>query len=89
MTEDDFVMMPNQWSPVRLSDEGQVIFFYMQEKKTADTPILDLLAFGKETLAADAQRYLAEKLLESAKNKKAIVLPLQPIDQLGDQNEPL
>lgn len=89
MSEDDFVMMPNQWSPIRLSDEGQVVFFYLKEKKTTDTPILDLLSFGKETLAADAQRYLAEKLLESAKNKKAIVIPLQTADQLGDQNEPL
>ncbi len=77
MKEEAFIMMPNQWSPVRVADEGQIVFFYLQEKKRADTPILDLLSFGKETLASDAQRYLAERLLENAKGKNAIVIPLQ------------
>ena len=35
------------------------------------------LQIGKELLSADAQRYLAEELLEIAKSRKAIVIPLQ------------
>ncbi len=77
MKEEAFVMMPDQWSPVRVADQGQVIFFYLQEKKQTDAPILDLLSFGKETLAADAKRYLAERLLDVAKDKNAISIPLQ------------
>lgn len=87
MQEEAFVMMPNQWSPVRVADEGQIVFFYLQERKMGEAPILDLLSFGKETLAADAQRFLAERLLETAKKKNAIVLPLQGDALQEDQNE--
>jgi hypothetical protein len=93
MQEEAFVLMPNQWSPVRVAEEGQIVFFYLQERKPAEAPIFDLLSFGKEILAADAQRYLAERLLETAKQKNAIILPLQEGtlqgNQTGEQDEPL
>ena len=33
--------------------------------------------FGKETIGADAERYVAERLIETAKKKNSIVIPLQ------------
>ena len=77
MEEEAFLMIPSQWSPVHVANDGQISFFYLQERKTQPTSVLDLLSSGKATLAADAQLYLAERLLETAKNKHAIVLPLQ------------
>ena len=37
--------------------------------------------FGKETLAADAKAYVAERLLQTVKVKKAIVIPVQKEDE--------
>ncbi len=77
MKEQAFCMVPGEWSPVRVEDEGEIIFFYLQEKKESAPSLLDPLALGKEILAADAKRYLAERLLDIAKSKQAIVIPLQ------------
>ncbi len=81
MKEEAFLMLPELWSPILAADDGQVVFFYLQEKKVSDAPILDHLSFGKETLAADAKAFVAEKLIRSAKNKNAIVIPVQKEDE--------
>jgi hypothetical protein len=81
MQEQAFLMLPDFWSPIHIADDGQIVFFYLKEKKSNQTPILDQLNFGKETLAADAQRYVTERLLQTVKKKKAIVIPVQREDE--------
>jgi hypothetical protein len=81
MKEQAFLMLPDLWSPIQVGDSGQVVFFYLQEKKVDDAPILDHLSFGKETLSADAKAYVAEKLIALAKHKNAIVIPVQNKDE--------
>lgn len=81
MKEQAFLMLPDLWSPIHVADNGEIIFFYLQEKKTTPSPILDQLAFGKETLAADAKAYVTEKLLKVVKKKNAIVIPVQKEDE--------
>ena len=81
MKEQAFLMLPDFWSPIHVADHGEIAFFYLQEKKTNSVPILDQLAFGKETLAADAKAYAAERWLQVVKKKNAIVLPVQKEDE--------
>ena len=77
MKEEAFVMVPEQWSPIHVPPDGDISFFYFEEKKPHRDPILEQVLFGKETIAADAERYVAERLIETAKKKNAIVIPLQ------------
>lgn len=77
MKEQAFVLVPNDWSPIHVPNDGQIVFFYLQEKKESEAPILEQLSFGKETLAADAQRFLAEKLLAKIQKKHSIVIPVK------------
>jgi len=77
MKEQAFLMMPGIWSPIQLADDGQVVFFYLQERKTEPAPILEQISFGKETLAADAKAFVAERLIKTVKMKNAIVIPVQ------------
>lgn len=79
MKENAFVMMPNEWSPIRVPPDGELSFFYLIDKKPCENPVLDQIAFGKELIAADAQRFLAEKLLDSILKKQAIVLPQEDV----------
>ncbi|MGB7977529.1 MAG: hypothetical protein WCF19_00040 [Chlamydiales bacterium] len=81
MKEQVFLLSVGLWSPIHVAENGEVAFFYVQEKKTNPVPILDQLAFGKETLAADAKAYVAEKLLHAIKKKQAIVIPIQKEDE--------
>lgn len=77
MKEKAFVMVPKQWSPIHVPEDGDISFFYFEEKKVHSEPILEQLAFGKEMIAADAQRYLAERFLELTKKQNAICIPIQ------------
>ena len=72
-----FIMIPKQWSSIHVDPDGDIAFYYVEVKKPHPEPIFEQLTLGKETLAADAQRYLAEKLLDSAKKKQAIHIPVQ------------
>ena len=75
MKENAFVMMPNDWSPIRVPPNGELSFFYLIDKKPCDNLVLDQISVGKELIAADAQRYLAERLLESIFQKHSIIIP--------------
>ena len=33
MKEQAFMMLPDLWSPIHVADDGQIVFFYYQEKK--------------------------------------------------------
>ena len=83
MKEEAFTMLPNQWSSIHVAADGEIAFFYFQEKKPHQTPILEQLVMGKETIAADAQRFLAERLIFETKKKQSIVIPLR-----GTNHEP-
>lgn len=77
MKDKAFQMLPNEWSPIHVPPTGDIAFFYLMEKQSNDTPILDQIAFSKELIAADAQRYLAEKLLKEIAQKQSIIIPIQ------------
>jgi hypothetical protein len=77
MHEQPFFMMPNLWSPAHVAGNGEVEFFYLQERKTESAPILEQLTLGKETLSADAKLFVAERLLQKIRSKNAIQIPLQ------------
>ncbi len=77
MKEQAFIMLQDLWSPIHVADDGEITFFYLKELKSGPAPILQQLSFGKETLAADAKKYVAEKLLKTLKKKNAIVIPTQ------------
>lgn len=77
MKEQVFVMVPNDWSPVRVPEDGNITFFFFEKKKPNEEPILEQIAFGKEVIAGDAKRYVAEGVLLHIKQKNAIVVPIQ------------
>lgn len=63
-------MIPNQWSPIRISSEGPISFFYLKQKNQIEEPVLEQINFGYETLAADAQKVLAKGLLEAIQQEE-------------------
>jgi hypothetical protein len=79
MKEKAFLMMPNVWSPIRVPPGGELSFFYLIDKKPCETPILEQITFGKQSIAADAQRYMAEKLLETISKSHSILLPKESV----------
>ncbi len=81
MKEQAFMMLPNLWSPIYIADNGQIVFFYLQERKANQVPILDQLSLGKEMLAADAKAYATERLIQVIKKKQAIKIPIQREDE--------
>jgi hypothetical protein len=80
MKEKAFVMMPSDWSPIRVPPNGELSFFYLIDKKPCENPVLDHIAFGKESIAADAERFLAEKLIESLLQHNSIILPKEFVE---------
>lgn len=77
MREKVFQMYPHEWSLVQVLPNGEISFFYLLDKRPGEAPILDSISFGKELIVADAQLYLAGKLLEEIVEKKSIMIPLQ------------
>ncbi len=75
MKDKPFVMMPNEWSPIWAAPNGEISFYYLIDRKPSDSPILENIAFGKELIAADAQKYLAEKLLDQLMKNNSIAFP--------------
>ncbi len=72
MNETAFLMLPGEWSPMRVLPNEGVAFFYLMEKKPSDAPMFEQIAFGQELIVSDAQRYLAEKLLETIEKKQSM-----------------
>lgn len=81
MKTEAFIMLPKAWSPIQVADDGQIVFFYLEDRKMAQSPILEQLKIGKETLSADAKAYIAERLLEKMNTKHAIVIPAQKVEE--------
>lgn len=77
MKEQVLIMMPNEWSPIHIPADGNITFFYFEKKKPHEEPILEQISFGKEVIAADAQRYAAEALLSQIKEKNSMMIPIQ------------
>ncbi len=78
MKEQAFNMASDLWSPIHVAENGEILFFYMQEKTASPvSSILEQVNFGKEILAMDAKRFAMEKLLLDIKEKQAIVIPVQ------------
>ena len=77
MKTQPFVMMPQQWSSIHVPPNGDIIFFYCEGTKPHEEPILEQLTLGKQTLAADAQKYLAEQLIAIMQQQQSITIPVQ------------
>lgn len=77
MSKEPFFLIPNQWSPIHIDIDGGVSFIYLKNRQTSREPILEQLSVGKEMLASDVQRLLAEKLLATMRKKQSVVIPLQ------------
>jgi len=75
MKENAFTLTPGAWSSIRVPENGAGSFFYLIERKPSIDPLPQQIALGKELIAADAQRYLAEKLLASIFKSHSIVIP--------------
>ncbi len=80
MNNEAFFMVPNQWSPVYVPEDGQIVFFYLQEKKWDEEPVLAQMQAAKTTISKNAQLYLAKALLGKIQKHKAIVIPMQKED---------
>lgn len=76
MKEQVFIMMPNEWSPISVPADGNITFFYFDQRKETREPVLEQISYGKEVIAADAQRYVAKSLLSKLHLKKSIVIPV-------------
>jgi len=62
------------WSTIDVPADGNISFFYFENKKISNEPILEQIVLGKETISADAQRYAARNLISLAKQKKSIAI---------------
>jgi hypothetical protein len=78
MSKESFMLIPNQWSPVHVADDGSVVFMYLKARQGGKEPILEPLVAGRQVLSTDIQRVLAEKILTTMHQKHAVVIPLQP-----------
>ncbi len=78
MKEQAFTKLPEQWSAIHVPDNGDISFFYIEHKHAQTRPILDPISFGKELIAADAQMYLAEKLLKTITLNNSMIIPKEP-----------
>lgn len=76
MNNEAFMLVPNQWSPVHVPLDGQIVFFYLQDR-TQHMPEVYELEMGKAILSMDAQLCMAKILIDRIQKKKAIVIPMQ------------
>lgn len=67
-------LAPQTWSSVSTSADGEISFFFLQEKRLEEEPTYTHLEAGKEILSADADRYFAERLLSILKQTETIRL---------------
>ncbi len=72
-----YVLQPGQWSPIHVPANGEIVFFFLKNREISSEPILDQIQFGKETLAQEAQARFADRLLEIAIQKQALVFPMR------------
>jgi GcvH upstream region-like protein len=77
MKTEAFAMLTNNWSPIRFPESGIPSFFYLVDKKISEAPLLEQISFGKALIAEDAERFLAERLLESIFQLSSINLKLE------------
>ena len=80
MNNEAFMLIPNQWSPVHVPDNGHIIFFYLQERIFQQEPILSQLEAGRETLSRETKKALTKRMLNRIRNKNAVTLPMQKED---------
>ena len=78
MSKESFKLQPNEWTSLHVASDGGVMFMYMKTKQPMSEPIVEQLFAGKQVLAADIQRVLAEKILAVMQKKQALIIPLQP-----------
>lgn len=77
MSRDVFLYQPGEWSPVHVSPNGEITFFFVKERVVSSEPVLEQIEFAREALSAEAKRCFADRILEIAMKKKALACPLR------------
>lgn len=80
MKDEAFMMIPGHYSPIKEAD-GEVVFFYLKEKKSPDEPLFEQIPFGKQMLSNDAKVFMTEKYVKHFKDRNAIVIPIEKEDE--------
>lgn len=80
MKDEAFAMPSNLWSPIHAAEDGEIVFFYLKEKKTPERSLLEQISFGKAILSSDAKAFAAKQLLNRIVSTTAIRMPLNEED---------
>ncbi len=78
MSKESFILIPDQWSPIHVADDGDIMFMYLKTRQVNKEPIMEQLFAGRQILASDVQKVVAEKILTVMQKKQAVIIPLQP-----------
>jgi hypothetical protein len=78
MSKESFILIPDQWSPIHVADDGDIMFMYLKTRQVNKEPIMEQLFAGRQVLASDVQKVVAQKILTVMQNKQAVIIPLQP-----------
>ena len=77
MNREAFLLQPGEWSPVHLSPNGEITFFFVKERVVSSEPVLEQIQFAKEALSSEAKQCFADRILEIAMKKRALSCPLR------------
>jgi hypothetical protein len=77
MMQHSFKLNMGNWSQLHIPTNGDIVFFFVKEHQTPETPILERIQLGKTELAAEAERELADRLLEIVQAKQAMTTPVR------------
>jgi hypothetical protein len=78
MSKESFVLIPDQWSPIHIAEDGGVMFMYIKTRQLSQEPIIEQLMAERQILSSDVKRVLADNILRVMHKKQAVILPLQP-----------
>lgn len=76
-----FGLARDAWSVVSIPDNGDVHFFQSKGYVVEEAQVADKVTVGQKALSDDARRYLMEELLAVIKDKKAISLTSQKMEE--------
>ena len=86
MKQQAFALERRQWSPIYVPPSGEIVFFFVTEKRIEEGPILEQIELAKEAIVADIERELTDRLLDVALKKKASIIPLRTQEEKNYDN---
>lgn len=67
-------------SSIVLPENGDICFFKVLKRSNSFEPNQEAFLYGKEILAQDTEKYLAEKLLEMMQQKGSVQIPIKEVE---------